>query len=56
MWVPIGYNFSDPGLKLDIAVLISYSLIFHAASAFSHSNHTKMQFYKNNDVIERNVA
>lgn len=50
------YNFSDLGLKLGTATLISYSLIFHAASAFYHSSHTKMQFYKNNDVIERNVA
>lgn len=50
------YSFSDLGLKLDAATLISYSLIFHAASAFYHSSHTKMQFYKNNDVIERNVA
>lgn len=45
-WTQIGYCYSD-FLFIDF---------FHAASAFYHSSHTKMQFYKNNDAVERNVA
>lgn len=44
------YNFSDLGNKLDFLFFIDF---FHAVPAFYHSCHTKTQFYKKNDVIER---